>query len=114
MDALLHDVRYALRSLGRARGFTTATVLALTLGVGATTALFAVLWAVLLRPLPYRSPDRLVTILHGDAASAPVSPADYLDFQSAGAQLRRHGCGAGVGRQSRRRTGAPSASRRCR
>jgi hypothetical protein len=58
VDALLHDVRYALRSLGRARGFTTATVLALTLGVGATTALFAVLWAVLLRPLPYRSPDR--------------------------------------------------------
>ena len=52
VDALLHDVRYALRSLGRARGFTTATVLALTLGVGATTALFAVLWAVLLRPLP--------------------------------------------------------------
>ncbi len=81
VDALLHDVRYALRSLGRARGFTTATVLALTLGVGATTALFAVLWAVLLRPLPYRSPDRLVTILHGDAVSAPVSPADYLDFR---------------------------------
>ena len=81
VDALLHDLRYALRSLGRAPGFTTATALALTLGVGATTALFAVLWAVLLRPLPYRSPDRLVTILHGDAVSAPVSPADYLDFR---------------------------------
>jgi putative ABC transport system permease protein len=81
VDALLHDVRYALRALGRARGFTVATVLALTLGVGATTALFAVLWAVLLRPLPYRSPDRLVTILHGDSVSAPVSPADYFDFR---------------------------------
>jgi putative ABC transport system permease protein len=81
VDALLHDVRYALRSLGRARGFTAATTVALTLGVGATTALFAVLWAVLLRPLPYRSPDRLVTILHGDTVSGPVSPADYLDFR---------------------------------
>ena len=113
VDALLHDVRYALRSLGRARGFTTATVLALTLGVGATTALFAVLWAVLLRPLPYRSPDRLVTILHGDAVSAPVSPADYLDFRRrriASPAWRRRSRGA----PTSRRTGAPSASRRCR
>jgi predicted permease len=81
VDHLLSDLRHALRGLARTPGYTSASALALTLGVGAVTALFAVLWAVLLRPLPYQDPDRLVTILHGDAVSAPVSPADYLDFR---------------------------------
>ena len=83
MRHLFADVRHAARGLRHAPGFAVSTVLALTLGVGATTALFGVLWAVLIRPLPYHAPDRLVTILHGPTASAPVSPADYLD-------LRRH------------------------
>jgi putative ABC transport system permease protein len=81
VDHLASDLRHAVRGLARTPGYTAASALALTLGVGAVTALFAVLWAVLVRPLPYHDPDRLVTILHGDSVSAPVSPADYLDFR---------------------------------
>jgi putative ABC transport system permease protein len=83
VDALMQDVRYAGRSLVRARGFAIAAALALALGIGATTALFSVVWAVLLKPLPYHAPDRLVTILHGDEVNNPVSPADYLDLRGA-------------------------------
>jgi putative ABC transport system permease protein len=83
VDALLHDLRYAARSAARARGFAVGATLALALGIGATTALFSAVWAVLLKPLPYHAPDRLVAILHGDDASDPVSPADYLDLRRA-------------------------------
>ena len=62
MDHLASDLRHAVRSLARTPGYTLASALALTLGVGAVTALFTVLWAVLVRPLPYPDPDRLVTI----------------------------------------------------
>jgi putative ABC transport system permease protein len=83
VDALLQDLRYAARSIVRARGFAVGATLALALGIGATTALFSVVWAVLLKPLPYHAPDRLVAILQGDDVSDPVSPADYLDLRRA-------------------------------
>jgi putative ABC transport system permease protein len=81
VDALFQDLRYAARSVVRARGFAVGATLALALGIGATTALFSVVWAVLLKPLPYHAPDRLVVILHGDDVNNPVSPADYLDLR---------------------------------
>ncbi|HEX6107350.1 MAG TPA: ABC transporter permease [Gemmatimonadales bacterium] len=81
---MLHDVRVALRRLTKAPGFTVAAVLCLALGIGANTAIFTVINAVLLRPLPYAEPERLVAVWEartdGESERNSVSPANYLDW----------------------------------
>ena len=62
MESLLHDLRHAFRILRRSPGFTAVSVLTLALAIGATTAIFSVVYGVLLRPLPYNNPDRIVAI----------------------------------------------------
>ena len=62
LDELRHDVRYGARLLAKHPGFTTVAVLSLALGIGATSTIFSVLNAVVLRPLPFEEPDRLVAI----------------------------------------------------
>jgi putative ABC transport system permease protein len=59
---MIHDIKYAVRSLTRTRAFTAAVVLTLGLGIGANTSIFTIVNAVILRPLPYAEPDRLVRI----------------------------------------------------
>ncbi len=85
MNALLRELRYALRGLGRSRAFSTVAVISLALGIGATTAMFSVINAVLLRPLPYPDSDHLVEIYETDTAHAitrdPVSPYNFSDWQ---------------------------------
>jgi predicted permease len=80
MDLLLADFRHSFRVLGRNLTFTLAATLALALGIGANTAIFSVVNAVLLKPLPYASPQNLVVVLHG--GNSPVSPADFLDWRA--------------------------------
>src|SRR6478735_11184287 len=62
MDSLLRDVRHGLRRLVSSPGFTTVATLTLALGIGANLAIFTVVHAVLIRPLPFPSPDRLVRV----------------------------------------------------
>ena len=59
MRTLLQDVRYSLRQLRKTPGFTLTAIISLTLGIGATTAVFSVVYAILMDPYPYATPDRM-------------------------------------------------------
>ena len=74
MEALWRDVRHTLRWMGRQKGFTAAASLTLALGIGANTAIFSVVWGVLLKPLPYADPGRLVSVSEEHpGANSPIS-----------------------------------------
>jgi len=80
METFIQDFRYGLRMLRKNAGATVVAMAALALGIGANTAIFSVVNAVLLAPLPYAQPDRIVTLLRN--GNGPASPADFLDWRA--------------------------------
>ena len=87
MHTTLQDLRYALRMLLRTPGFTLVAVLTLALGIGANTAIFTVVNALLLKPLPYAQPERLVMVwqdyrARGGPADEWATPGNYIDWRA--------------------------------
>ena len=86
MDKFVQDLRFAVRSLVRRPGFSVTAVVTLALGIGATTAIFSVVNAVLMRPLPFPEPDRIVAIANfwtrTGARGATVSAPDFHDWKA--------------------------------
>jgi putative ABC transport system permease protein len=91
---LAQDVRYALRQLRRSPGFAFTVVLTLALSVGAATAVFCVIDAVILRPLPYAHPERIVNI-ESRSRSGYTQPASWPSYRDERAQARAFAALAG-------------------
>ncbi len=81
----MRDIRYGVRNLVRTPGFTVAAVLALGLGIGAVTAIFSVLDGIVLRPLPFKDPSRLVMFWETNVSKSldhePISPVNFVDYR---------------------------------
>src|SRR5262249_27236573 len=86
MTTLGRDLRYALRAFFKSPGFTAAAILSLAIGIGANTAIFSIISALLLRPLPYQNPDRLVILWNASPGLGITqdwfSTAHYFDIRN--------------------------------
>ncbi|MGB0036478.1 MAG: ABC transporter permease [Candidatus Acidiferrales bacterium] len=108
LETLWADARYGLRMLRKNPGFTTVAILTLALGIGANTAIFSVVNAVLLRPLPFRDPARLTTVLENKPSQGLewlyVTPNNFIEWQRRATAFESiaasTGCGFRIGNQT--------------
>src|SRR3954453_10300077 len=93
MHHFAQDLRYGARSLGRAPAFTGIALLALAVGTGSTTAIFSVVDAVLLKPLPFHDPERLLVIWEKNPSQGRyklfVAPANFLEWRKASRSIEQ-------------------------
>lgn len=97
---LLQDVRFAVRSLARKPGFTAVALVILAMGIGGNTAIFSVVRSVVLRPLPFEAPERLLQVRGRDVETGELgnlSPADFLDFERESSSVERMGANGWIG-----------------
>lgn len=115
MDGALQDLRFALRAIGRNPGFAAVVVLVLALGTGANTAIFSLVNAALLRPLPVREPERLVAIRESNPEKGWVhetaAPANLLDWREGVAALEDVAAHGGTGTRTLTGLGEPEVVR---
>ena len=93
MNELRQDLRYGLRTPLKSPGFTIVALLTLAIGIGANTAIFSFVDAVLLKPLPYAEPDRIMRVPEKPPGGGVngISTLNYLDWQKDNTSLRIHG-----------------------
>lgn len=96
MSDFLHDLRYAVRTLVRSPGFTIVAILTLALGIGANTAVFSVVNTLLLKPLPFDSPERVVMLWQQNTETGfekdQVAYGDYFDWRDQNSTFESMGC----------------------
>jgi putative ABC transport system permease protein len=112
MSMLLQDIRYALRTFARTPSYALAVVLVLTLGIAANAAVFSIVSAALLRPLPYEDADRLVQLLEtyragGGSGRGSVSAANFEDWRAAAASFQDMAISAWPGPTNLQHDGVP-------
>src|SRR5258708_7740674 len=86
---VMNDLKFAFRQLLKNPGFTAVAVLTLALGIGANTAIFSVIYGVLLKPLPYRDPEQLIRVFESSASQPkfPMSAGDFQDYREQNSTL---------------------------
>jgi putative ABC transport system permease protein len=96
LETMRQDLRFGVRTLIRNPGFAAVAILTLALGTGATSAIFSFVYAVVLRPLPYHEPDRLLSVVEHRGFDMGLTAPDYLDWRAAATSFEQLAAAAGT------------------